>query len=38
VHAERALIKQIMHDPSEYYVNLHNAQHPAGVMRGQLAG
>ena len=36
VHAERALIKEIMHDPAAYYVNLHNAQHPGGVMRGQL--
>jgi hypothetical protein len=36
VHAERDAIRAIMHDPSDYYVNLHNAQHPGGVMRGQL--
>ena len=36
VHADRDVIKKIMKDPSAYYVNLHNAQHPAGVMRGQL--
>ena len=37
VEAERDVIKQVMKDPSAYYVNLHNAQHPAGVMRGQLS-
>jgi len=36
VHADRAQIIEVLHDPSSYYVNLHNAQHPAGVMRGQL--
>ena len=36
VHADRATIKAIYKDPSAYYVNLHNAQHPGGVMRAQL--
>lgn len=36
VHADRARIKAIMHDPSAYYVNLHNTPHPGGVMRAQL--
>jgi len=38
VSAERTLIREIMHDPSAYYVNLHNVQHPGGVMRSQLDG
>src|SRR5262245_3618584 len=36
VPADRDVILEILQDPSEYYVNLHNAQHPAGVMRAQL--
>ena len=36
VHADRAELIEVLQDPSAYYVNLHNAQHPAGVMRGQL--
>lgn len=36
VTADRDLLRAIMVDPSAYYVNLHNAQHPAGVMRAQL--
>ena len=36
VPAERALVLEILHDPSAYYVNLHNAQHGGGVMRAQL--
>ena len=36
VSVERTLLKAIMHDPADYYVNLHNAQHPGGVMRAQL--
>jgi hypothetical protein len=37
VHAARNVILDVVRQPSAYYVNLHNAQHPAGVMRGQLA-
>lgn len=36
VPADRAEIKAIFRDPSAYYVNLHNMQHPGGVMRAQL--
>jgi hypothetical protein len=36
VSADRALIKEIMQDPSAFYVNVHNADFPAGALRGQL--
>lgn len=36
VPADRDAVLDIIHDPSAYYVNLHNAQHPGGVMRAQL--
>ena len=32
------LIKAIRQDPAAYYVNVHNADHPPGAVRGQLAG
>ena len=34
--ADRDLIRAILHDPSAYYVNLHNVPHGGGVMRAQL--
>ena len=37
VPAARDALIAILQDPTAYYVNLHNAQHPAGVMRDQLA-
>ena len=36
VSAPREGILAIIHDPAAYYVNLHNAQHPGGVVRAQL--
>jgi hypothetical protein len=36
VPASRDAILAVIHDPSAYYVNLHNAQHPGGVARAQL--
>jgi hypothetical protein len=36
VTADRDLIRAIMHDPSAYYFNVHNAPYPAGALRGQL--
>ena len=37
VSASRELIRDIMRNPQNYYVNLHNEPHHTGVMRGQLA-
>ena len=37
VAADREVLKAILQDPTAYYVNLHNAQHPGGVMRDQLS-
>ena len=33
---DQALLKAIKANPAAYYVNLHNAAYPAGVIRGQL--
>ena len=34
---EREEIKEIIQHPEEYYVNVHNAEYPAGALRGQLS-
>jgi len=35
--AEATVVKDIMANPANYYVNVHNAAHPKGAVRGQLA-
>ena len=37
VTADRALIMEIIRDPAAFYVNVHNADFPAGALRGQLS-
>jgi hypothetical protein len=34
---DRALLKDIIQHPQDYYVNVHNAEFPGGAIRGQLA-
>jgi hypothetical protein len=33
---DRALVRAIRTGPSAFYTNLHNAEFPAGAIRGQL--
>jgi hypothetical protein len=34
--ADRDLVRAIVMDPQDYYVNVHNAEFPGGAVRGQL--
>ena len=38
VKVDRKLTRAIVKDPSGYYFNIHNADFPAGAVRGTLAG
>jgi hypothetical protein len=37
VNVDPELIKAIRQNPENYYVNVHNAEYPAGALRGQLS-
>ena len=37
VEVDRAEAKEILKNPADYYVNVHNAEFPGGALRGQLS-
>ena len=35
--ADAAVVKDMLANPANYYVNVHNTAHPKGAVRGQLS-
>lgn len=35
---EAGIVKRILENPSDFYINIHNPDYPAGAIRGQLTG
>lgn len=33
---ERGIVQRILNNPSDFYINVHNPEYPAGAIRGQL--
>lgn len=36
VYADQSLVNEMVQNPSDYYINVHNAEYPNGAVRGQL--
>jgi hypothetical protein len=34
---DRDLLQEIIQDPEEFYINVHNAPYPPGAVRGQFS-
>jgi hypothetical protein len=37
VAVDPSLLKEILKNPEDFYVNVHNAEYPGGAIRGQLS-
>lgn len=35
---EQGIVKRILENPADFYINIHNPEHPDGAIRGQLMG